>query len=52
MSENQKTTRNYKDTVFLPSTTFPMRGGLPKKEPEIIARWKQLDLYKRGRSFE
>ena len=49
MSENQKTTRNYKDTVFLPSTTFPMRGGLPKKEPEIIARWKQLDLYKKLR---
>ena len=33
----------------MPTTVFPMRGGLPQKEPEIIARWKQLDLYKRLR---
>ena len=49
MSDNQKTTKNYKDTVFLPNTTFPMRGGLPQKEPEIIARWERLDLYKKLR---
>ena len=49
MSDNQEASKNYKDTVFLPTTAFPMRGGLPQKEPEIIARWKQLDLYKRLR---
>ena len=36
---------DYKQTVFLPKTDFPMRGGLPKKEPEILARWAQLDIY-------
>ena len=49
MSDNQQTAKNYKDTVFLPNTSFPMRGGLPQKEPEIIARWKALDLYKKLR---
>ncbi len=49
MSDNQKTKKNYKDTVFLPNTTFPMRGGLPLKEPEIIDRWNRLDLYKKLR---
>ena len=41
---------SYKDTVFLPKTDFPMRGGLPKKEPEILARWERMDLYKRLRA--
>ena len=40
---------NYKDTVFLPRTDFPMRGGLPKKEPEILAGWKQIDIYRKLR---
>ena len=40
----------YKDTVFLPKTDFPMRGGLPKKEPEILARWHKMDLYNRLRA--
>ena len=40
---------DYKDTVFLPKTDFPMRGGLPKKEPEIIAKWNEMDLYKKMR---
>ncbi|PCH98624.1 MAG: isoleucine--tRNA ligase, partial [Alphaproteobacteria bacterium] len=35
----------YKQTVFLPKTDFPMRGGLPKKEPEIMALWDEIDLY-------
>ncbi|MBG7616554.1 isoleucine--tRNA ligase [Brevundimonas sp. BAL450] len=34
--------RDYRDTVFLPDTPFPMRGGLPKKEPEILAAWGDL----------
>ena len=33
--------RDYRDTVFLPETPFPMRGGLPKKEPEIIAAYNR-----------
>jgi isoleucyl-tRNA synthetase len=36
---------DYKDTVFLPRTDFPMRGGLPTKEPELIARWQAMDLH-------
>jgi isoleucyl-tRNA synthetase len=41
--------RDYSETLFLPKTDFPMRAGLPQKEPEILARWQQLDLYGRLR---
>jgi isoleucyl-tRNA synthetase len=41
--------RDYRDTVFLPTTAFPMRGGLPQKEPEILARWESDGLYARLR---
>ncbi|QDH17973.1 isoleucine--tRNA ligase [Swingsia samuiensis] len=34
----------YRDTVFLPRTSFPMRGGLPKREPEILQHWAEMDL--------
>jgi len=34
-----------KDTVFLPRTDFPMRAGLPQKEPEILAWWEEIGLY-------
>ena len=37
--------RDYCETLFLPKTDFPMRAGLPQKEPEILARWEKLDLY-------
>ncbi len=37
--------RDYRDTVFLPHTSFPMRGDLPKKEPAILARWEKMDLW-------
>ncbi|WP_274426955.1 isoleucine--tRNA ligase [Chelativorans sp. YIM 93263] len=40
---------DYSKTLFLPQTDFPMRAGLPKKEPEIVARWQEMDLYKRLR---
>ena len=36
--------RDYRDTVFLPQTSFPMRGDLPKKEPQILAKWDAMDL--------
>ena len=38
-------TRDYRDTVFLPETTFPMRAGLPKLEPRLLAGWTAQDLY-------
>jgi isoleucyl-tRNA synthetase len=38
-------TRDYKDTVFLPKTDFPMRAGLAEKEPAILRRWAEADLY-------
>jgi isoleucyl-tRNA synthetase len=41
--------RDYSETLFLPKTDFPMRAGLPQKEPEILARWAKLDLYQRLR---
>ena len=37
--------RDYRDTVFLPQTGFPMRGDLPKKEPAILARWEKMGLW-------
>jgi len=38
--------RDYRETVFLPETPFPMRAGLPQKEPEILARWAEGDLFR------
>ncbi len=42
-------TKDYRETVFLPKTPFSMRANLPNREPEILARWEKLDLYKRQR---
>jgi isoleucyl-tRNA synthetase len=36
---------DYKSTVFLPVTDFPMKAGLPQKEPLILAKWQEADLY-------
>jgi isoleucyl-tRNA synthetase len=41
--------RDYSETLFLPKTNFPMRAGLPQREPEILARWEAMDLYRRQR---
>jgi len=41
--------RDYSETLFLPQTDFPMRAGLPQREPEILARWEKADLYKQLR---
>ena len=43
------TSRDYRDTVFLPEPDFPMRGGLPQKEPQILEQWG--DLYGTLRSI-
>ncbi len=40
---------DYRETVFLPKTDFPMKAGLPQKEPGILARWQEQDLYARVR---
>src|SRR5437660_1924686 len=40
---------DYRPTVFLPKTSFPMRGDLPRREPPILARWEEMDLYRRLR---
>lgn len=40
----------FKDTIFLPKTDFPMKAGLPEKEPKILERWRKLDLYKLQRN--
>jgi len=40
---------DYRDTLFLPRTDFPMRAGLPKREPEWLARWERIGVYDRLR---
>jgi isoleucyl-tRNA synthetase len=40
---------DYRPTVFLPKTDFPMRGDLPNREPVILARWEEMGLYKKLR---
>src|SRR5262249_48623328 len=42
--------RDYSETLFLPKTEFPMRAGLPQKEPEILARWERIGLYEQLRN--
>ena len=41
---------DYRDTLFLPKTDFPMKAGLPKAEPKWLERWKEMDLYSRLRA--
>ncbi|MFV0292284.1 MAG: isoleucine--tRNA ligase [Paracoccus sp. (in: a-proteobacteria)] len=43
-------TPDYRDTIFLPQTDFPMRAGLPQREPEWLERWAQLNIYERLRA--
>ncbi|MCL4105125.1 UNVERIFIED_CONTAM: hypothetical protein GTU68_018832 [Idotea baltica] len=45
-------TPDYKDTLNLPKTDFPMRAGLPKREPDWLARWEKIGLYDRLREKE
>ena len=45
-----KPERDYSETLFLPQTEFPMRAGLPQREPEILTRWEKSDLYKQLRA--
>ena len=38
-------TQDYRPTIFLPQTDFPMKGNLPESEPKILKRWEEMDLY-------
>ena len=42
--------QDYSSTLFLPETDFPMRAGLPQKEPELLARWQKEGLYEKLRA--
>src|SRR5947209_5706489 len=41
---------DYRPTVFLPKTDFPMRGGLPTLEPKLVERWQKMHLYDKLRA--
>ncbi|WP_375458218.1 isoleucine--tRNA ligase [uncultured Enterovirga sp.] len=41
--------RDYSETLFLPRTDFPMRAGLPQREPLLLERWDRIQLYRRLR---
>lgn len=49
MTDAPDTTRDWRDTVFLPKTDFPMKAGLAAKEPAILERWARIGLYERLR---
>ncbi|MUV06420.1 isoleucine--tRNA ligase [Planococcaceae bacterium Storch 2/2-2] len=38
---------NYKKTLLMPKTKFPMRGNLPNREPDIQKQWEEMDIYKK-----
>jgi isoleucyl-tRNA synthetase len=40
---------DYKQTLNLPKTDFPMRGNLAQREPQMLKKWQEIDLYKRIR---
>ena len=48
-TETHSETPDYKSTLNLPKTDFPMRAGLPKREPEWLARWERIGIYDRLR---
>jgi len=50
MTDSPAEPRDYRGTVFLPKTTFPMKGDLPKREPAMLERWARLDLWRRLRA--
>lgn len=50
MTDTPDTTRDWRDTVFLPKTDFPMKAGLAAKEPAILDRWARIGLYERLRA--
>ncbi|MGN6375251.1 MAG: isoleucine--tRNA ligase [Sphingomonas sp.] len=49
MNDAPDTKRDWRDTVFLPKTDFPMKAGLAAKEPGILDRWQRIGVYQRLR---
>ena len=49
MCADTATAPDYRATVFLPETDFPMRAGLPQREPDWLARWVRIGVYDRLR---
>ncbi len=49
MDDKPQKNDRYRDTVFLPQTSFAMRAGLPVKEPELIGRWNAMGMYEKLR---
>lgn len=49
MTDTNDSTRDWRDTVFLPKTDFPMKAGLAAKEPAILERWAKIGLYSKLR---
>jgi len=45
----EKPVSEYKHTLHLPQTDFPMRGNLPQREPEMLKRWQELNIYQQLR---
>ena len=41
--------QDYKHTLNLPSTSFPMKGNLAQREPQILKQWQEADIYQRIR---
>ena len=48
-TRTEQSGRDWSETLYLPQTEFPMRAGLPEKEPQLIARWNEMGLYERLR---
>jgi isoleucyl-tRNA synthetase len=42
--------KDYRDTVFLPATPFPMKAALPQREPQLLERWRQMNLWRLQRA--
>ena len=40
---------DYKETLNLPQTGFPMKADLARREPEMLQRWEEMDIYKKIR---
>ena len=45
----QDSKHDYRDTVFLPSTPFPMKAALPQREPQLLERWHRQQVWRRQR---
>lgn len=47
MENKEEETVEYKDTLLMPKTDFPMRGNLPNREPQIHEKWNDMNIYEK-----